>query len=378
MSATISTTAFPDSKKHYEILDALRGVAAIMVVIFHVFETHNTSRFDQIMNHGYLAVDFFFLLSGFVIGYAYDDRWDKMSLKQFFTRRLIRLHPMIIMGMIVGAVLYYFQVSDLWPIIGQTPVWKMLLVMLFGFTLLPLTPSMEIRGWTEMHPLDGPAWSLFYEYIGNILYAVFVRKFSNVALSILVFGTGVALIHFLVTGPNGDVIGGWSLTPTQVHIGFLRLLFPFFGGLLLSRITKPTQINQAFLWCSLLVILSLSIPRIGDDTTVWMNGIYESIIIIVVFPAIVYMGASGTLEGKTAKGLGKFLGDISYPIYITHYPIIYTYTAWVKDNKVSLSEAWPYGLLVIISSISLAYICLKFYDIPVRKWLTDRYIYAKK
>jgi len=109
-----------------------------------------------------------------------------------------------------------------------------------------------------------------------------------------------------------------------------------------------------------------------------MNGIYESIIIIVVFPAIVYMGASGTLEGKTAKGLGKFLGDISYPIYITHYPIIYTYTAWVKDNKVSLSEAWPYGLLVIISSISLAYICLKFYDIPVRKWLTDRYIYAKK
>ena len=378
MSATISTTAFPDSKKHYEILDALRGVAAIMVVIFHVFETHNTSRFDQIMNHGYLAVDFFFLLSGFVIGYAYDDRWGKMSLKQFFTRRLIRLHPMIIMGMIVGAVLYYFQVSDLWPIIGQTPVWKMLLVMLFGFTLLPLTPSMEIRGWTEMHPLDGPAWSLFYEYIGNILYAIFVRKFSNVALSILVFVTGIALIHFLVTGPNGDVIGGWSLTPTQVHIGFLRLLFPFFGGLLLSRITKPTQINQAFLWCSLLVILSLSIPRIGDDTTVWMNGSYESIIIIVVFPAIVYMGASGTLEGKTAKGLGKFLGDISYPIYITHYPIIYTYTAWVKDNKVSLSEAWPYGLLVIISSISLAYICLKFYDIPVRKWLTDRYIYAKK
>ena len=378
MSATISTTAFPDSKKHYEILDALRGVAAIMVVIFHVFETHNTSRFDQIMNHGYLAVDFFFLLSGFVIGYAYDDRWGKMSLKQFFTRRLIRLHPMIIMGMIVGAGLYYFQVSDLWPIIGQTPVWKMLLVMFFGFTLLPLTPSMEIRGWAEMHPLDGPAWSLFYEYIGNILYAVFVRKFSNVALSILVFVTGIALIHFLVTGPNGDVIGGWSLTPTQVHIGFLRLLFPFFGGLLLSRITKPTQINQAFLWCSLLVILSLSIPRIGDDTTVWMNGIYESIIIIVVFPAIVYMGASGTLEGKTAKGLGKFLGDISYPIYITHYPIIYTYTAWVKDNKVSLSEAWPYGLLVIISSISLAYICLKFYDIPVRKWLTDRYIYAKK
>ena len=86
------------TKKHYAILDGLRGVAAIMVVAFHIMEAHATSRFDQVINHGYLAVDFFFLLSGFVISYAYDDRWSKMSLGDFFKIRLIRLQPMVIMG----------------------------------------------------------------------------------------------------------------------------------------------------------------------------------------------------------------------------------------------------------------------------------------
>jgi peptidoglycan/LPS O-acetylase OafA/YrhL len=68
------------SKPHYPILDGLRGVAALIVVIFHLLEAHSTSHLDLMINHGYLAVDFFFLLSGFVIGYAYDDRWNKMSV----------------------------------------------------------------------------------------------------------------------------------------------------------------------------------------------------------------------------------------------------------------------------------------------------------
>src|SRR5271155_2236103 len=96
------------TKPHYLILDGLRGVASIMVVAFHIFEAHSTSHLDQIINHGYLAVDFFFLLSGFVIGYAYDDRWGKMGVRGFFARRLIRLHPMVIMGSIIGAIAFYF------------------------------------------------------------------------------------------------------------------------------------------------------------------------------------------------------------------------------------------------------------------------------
>ena len=90
------------SKPRYEILDGLRGVAAMIVVIYHLFEDFGAGVPVQGANHGYLAVDFFFVLSGFVIGYAYDDRWDRMSYADFFKRRLIRLHPMVIFGAFLG------------------------------------------------------------------------------------------------------------------------------------------------------------------------------------------------------------------------------------------------------------------------------------
>ena len=360
------------SKPHYAILDGLRGVAAIMVVIFHIFEAHATNHLDQIVNHGYLAVDFFFVLSGFVIGYAYDDRWGNMTLGDFFKRRLVRLHPMVVMGMIVGAACFYFQDFDLWPNIGETPVWKMLLVMVIGFTLIPVPQSLDIRGWYEMHPLNGPGWTLFFEYIANILYALFIRNFSKTALSILVFLAGCALIHLAVTSPNGDVIGGWSIEPTQLRIGFTRLMYPFFAGLLLFRVGKLIHVKNAFFWCSLLIVAILSIPRIGGSEHLWMNGLYDSLTIIIAFPLIVFLGASGEIKGKFATRLCNFLGDISYPIYITHYPILYIYTGWVRDGKIPFQEALPVSLLVLVSCIVLAYVCLKWYDVPVRAWLKGR------
>src|SRR5512138_1972737 len=95
-----SSTTFSDSKQHYPILDGLRGVAAVMVVIFHIFETFTGGdHTKQIINHGYLAVDFFFLLSGFVIGYAYDDRWKQFTIGGFLRRRFERLQPLVILGM---------------------------------------------------------------------------------------------------------------------------------------------------------------------------------------------------------------------------------------------------------------------------------------
>ena len=366
MAESLSLT----SKPHYPILDGLRGVAALMVVAFHVFEANATNHFDQIINHGYLAVDFFFLLSGFVIGYAYDDRWTKMSVGTFLRRRIERLQPMVVMGMIIGALTFYFQDSVLFPGISEVPVWKMLIVMLVGFTLLPLPISMDIRGWTEMHPLNGPGWSLFYEYIANILYGLFVRKFSKGMLSIWVILSAVALIHLAVI--QGDVVGGWALEPVQICIAFCRVMYPFFGGLLLFRIGKRIQIKQAFFWCSLLVILLLALPRMGDRDHLWINGLYDSLSIILIFPLIVSMGAGGEIKGKFAIGVCKFFGDISYPIYITHYPLIYLYTSWVYDHKVPLQEAWPWGLLVFVTSIVLAYACLKLYDEPIRLWLKKK------
>ncbi|WP_348797470.1 acyltransferase family protein [Flavobacterium adhaerens] len=351
------------------MLDGLRGVASLLVVAFHILEANATSHQDQLINHGYLAVDFFFLLSGFVIGYAYDDRWKTMSLSGFFKTRLIRLQPMVVMGMIIGAICFYFQDSTLWPGISEVPVWKMLLVMLIGFTLIPVPIAMDIRGWAEMHPLDGPGWSLFFEYIANILYALFVHKFSKTVLSIFVLLSAVFLIHLALTSPNGDIIGGWSLNAEQLHIGFARVLYPFFAGLLLFRISKLIQIKNAFIISSILLVIVLAMPRIGGVENLWQNGLYDSLIVIFVFPLIVYLGASGNIENKNASKICNFFGDISYPIYITHYPLIYIYTGWVATNKVILSKALPIGILVFVTSILLAYFCMKFYDEPVRKWL---------
>lgn len=376
MHSLAHAAVFSDSKKHYEILDGLRGVAAIMVVVFHLLEAFSGGDHSkQLINHGYLAVDFFFALSGFVIGYAYDDRWNKMTLAGFFKRRLIRLHPMIIMGMIIGAIGFYFAASPaLFPGISSVPAWKMLLVMVIGFTLIPVPTSLDIRGWTEMHPLNGPAWSLFFEYIGNILYAFVLRRLPTIILALLALGAGAALVHLAVTSEHGDLIGGWSLEPAQFRIGITRLLYPFFAGLLLSRIIKkPGHIPHAFLWCSLLVIAILSAPWLGGGQ-LWLNGLYDSLSVILLFPLIIYIGACGTVKGKTADALCRFLGDISYPLYIIHYPLIYIFTAWVVDNNIPVAKAWPMALLVLAASLGIAWACLKLYDIPVRKWLMKRWI----
>ena len=273
------------SKPHYEILDGLRGVAAVMVVAFHLLEAHSGgNHLEQIINHGYLAVDFFFMLSGFVIGYAYDDRWSRMSIGTFFKRRIIRLHPMVIVGSIVGAVFFYFQESSCFPAIQDTSVGTMLLVMLLGCTLLPLPLKWDIRGWTEMHPLNGPAWSLYYEYIGNILYALFIRKFSKTALFVLVFVAGCFTVHLCLTAPAGDIVGGWALNWEQQYVGLVRLMYPFFGGLLLSRLGWLVRIEKrAFWWCSLMIVAVLAFPRLGGENHYWMNGLYEACCILMSF-----------------------------------------------------------------------------------------------
>lgn len=366
------------SKPHYPILDGLRGVAALTVVIFHILEAHATSHLDLMINHGYLAVDFFFLLSGFVIGYAYDDRWHRMSIGSFFKRRLQRLQPMILIGMVIGALTFYFADSTLFPFIHTVPEWKLILVMLIGFTLLPLPVSMDIRGWQEMHPLNGPAWSLFFEYIANILYAVGLRKLSKPALWGLVICSATALIHYTLTSSSGDVIGGWSLTPEQIRIGFTRMVFPFFAGLLLFRSAKITKVNHGFSVSAMFLIVALAVPRLGGATQPWINGLYESVIIIFIFPLIVYIGASSRFDSTFEVRACRFLGNISYPIYITHYPLIYIYTGWVADHKGMWPGFYlPHAIITFIGSLFIAYLCLKLYDEPLRKWLRKRILTSK-
>lgn len=363
-------TAFTDSKQHYPILDGLRGVAAIMVVLFHILELFsNGDHSKQIINHGYLAVDFFFILSGFVIAYSYDDRWPRMTLAGFFKRRLIRLHPMIVIGMIWGAALFYFQGSALFPLVDETPLAQMLIVLLVGMSLVPLPSSMDIRGWAEMHPLNGPAWTLFLEYVANIAYALFLRKLSTRSLVMLCLVAAGLTIQLSVT--RGDLIGGWSFNEEQLRIGFTRLLFPFAAGLLLARVVKPRFFSRAFVVSSLLLAGSLSLPWIGDHDVKWMNGLYDALIVILLFPLIVVIGASGRVTGAGEK-LCNFLGDISYPIYITHYPIIYVFYAWTTNGERAFDTVVIVSVLTFVATMVVAYTSFRLFDVPVRKWLTKR------
>ena len=196
-----SSSAFSDSKPHYELLDGLRGVAALVVIWYHIFEGFCTSPFDQNFNHGYLAVDFFFILSGFVVGYAYDDRWKTtLTTGNFIKRRLVRLHPMVVLGAVLGALTFCLQGCEKWD--GSPVAVSMLMVaLLLHLFLLPALPGSgpEVRGNGEMFPLNGPSWSLFFEYIGNLLYAFVLRHLSTPAMRVLVVVAGALLAAFAVT-----------------------------------------------------------------------------------------------------------------------------------------------------------------------------------
>ena len=371
MSERVSAAAYADTKPHYEILDGLRGVAALVVVWFHIFEAHATSHFDQVVNHGYLAVDFFFILSGFVIGYAYDDRWGKMGAWEFIKRRLIRLHPMVIFGSLFGAAFFYFQGCEVMQV-SQIALGTLLFSTLLSALMIPLTPSADIRGFSEMYPLNGPAWSLLFEYIGNILYAFILRKLPTKILAIVVGIAAVGLAGYAFTDIYGDLNAGYALTARDFPGGVWRLLFSFSAGLLMARIFKPWRVKGAF-WIGAVAIIILALtPRIGNENSLAWNALYDCLCAIVVFPLLVWIGASGKISSPVSGKICKFLGDISYPLYMIHYPFIYLYYAWVRNKPATFAQSLPEALALFFGSILLAWVVLKIYDIPVRRDLTKK------
>lgn len=235
------------SKPRYEILDGLRGVAAMLVVVFHIFETYSAGPLYQVINHGYLAVDFFFVLSGFVIGYAYDDRWDRMSTWNFVKRRLIRLHPMVVFSMLLGLLLFYF--------------------------------------------------------------------------------------------------GGGKAFPAVDHAS---------AGMVL-----------------------LVLPRIGGETHMWMNGLYECLCILCVFPLLVMTGAGSKVTDSRSMAVCKWLGEISYPLYISHFPFLYLQMAWKSCHEnTPLMVHVIVGVSVFLLAVLTAWAAYKMYDVPVREWLKKK-LYSK-
>lgn len=363
-----------DSKPHYHLLDGLRGVAALMVVIYHLGEAFATSPLDQWCNHGYLAVQFFFVLSGFVISYAYDHRWsEKFTIRRFFVRRLVRLHPVVIIGTVLGVIAFLLQGSVKWD--GQhVALSTVMLAMLATIFMIPVSPSspLDVRGNGEIFPLNGPFWSLFVEYIGNIFYALFLRRFPTRVLAIWCALTGGGVVWYALSNGSGSYhIGtGWTLANHGLLYGIMTMSFCFSTGMLVQRVMRPWRIKGAFWLCSAVVIALLAVPYVGDEPGIF-NGLFDIVCITMVWPVIVWIAASGDTTDRFSTGVCNFWGRLSYPLYAVHYPSMYLYYAWIWKNGYSAAQVWPVMVGLVVGNILLAWVVLKYCDEPLRRWLSS-------
>ncbi|MEO6499770.1 MAG: acyltransferase, partial [Mucilaginibacter sp.] len=190
------------TKQHFDILDGLRGVAALAVVTFHFMEMVYFDYSKNFIAHGFLAVDFFFCLSGFVIGYAYDDRIAKMGVWEFFKSRLIRLHPLVVLGTVLGLLTFLFDPFSTYA--GLYSTGKIALMFIASIFLIPF-PTMSERGF-NLFTFNAPAWSLFWEYVANVFYAFILYRVSRNWLLLLTILS--AMLLCFVTYRAGNIMGG--------------------------------------------------------------------------------------------------------------------------------------------------------------------------
>lgn len=360
---------------HIDILDGIRGVAAVFVVLYHLIETYQCSSI-HIINHAYLAVDLFYILSGFVVSYAYDLRLrSNLSLLSFFKRRLFRLQPMVVFASVLGAALYFFQSSPAFPCIVHTG-WKMLLlVTIMHIFFIPCTSRYDIRGWDEMFCLNSPQWTLFFEYIANILYGLVLHKLSVKSLWFITLIFALLTLNLSLGVNVGNlyadrndllytVIGGWCWNSSDIFIGFSRLMFPFCCGILIHRMNWRISIKHSFAAISCIIMGVSFFPKMPGI----LNGVFEATCILIIFPIIIMIGYGNNSEEKNKRYL--LIGKVSYPLYITHFPFVYLQASWVSRHpSAGLMENILVSTFCFTIILLVAFLSYKYYESPVRKKL---------
>lgn len=347
-----------ETREHFKILDGLRGVAAIAVVIFHFMEFVIPDYNKSFIAHAYLAVDFFFCLSGFVIAYAYDHKIQDIGIFSFIKLRLIRLHPLVIIGSVIGLLAFAFDpFSNLFAVYGLNKTLAMFIASCF---LIPF-PLVHERYFNLFH-LNPPTWSLFWEYIANIFYALILCKLNKKILWILAVAGAAALFYeanrsgFLAVGWGGDNIVG----------GGIRVFYSFLIGILVYRSKWIIRSPLGFASTGILLLIAFLIPY-ADKTNHWV----DPLIVVFYFPLLVALGAGARLNPISEK-ICKFSGDISYPLYVIHYPFLWLFLSYIEKVKPSMNQmvmAMAIGTLLLIL---LAYLTLRFIDLPIRKYLKNR------
>ena len=350
---SIPTIVWCKLRHNYATLDAMRGTAAIAVVLYHLGALLYPI---QLAERGYLAVDFFFVLSGFIVAYAYEERLEKgLSRFDFFLIRLIRFYPLYIVGLLIALIKALAQIS-----IGDAQsmdVGGLLATVLLAIGFLP-SPFGRLD---ELFPLNVAAWSLFLELTVNIAYAIARPRLSNICILAILIVSGSMLTWeaFHSTSLMGGAF--WS----EWWTGIFRVTFSFFMGVLLyrKRADLLRHLPNITSWMLLSCLAALLAARIPTAFSAW----YDLIFIVLLSPALVMLGAK---TGNHNRGF-TYLGLISYPLYVIHEPIA------IASRQASQMTGIPPVAFAVMVGVALACATptlVYFIDLPARRWLTAHLI----
>lgn len=354
----ISTSDEPTrlaTKPHFQVLDGLRGVAAISVLIFHFMEFSVPDYSKNFIAHGYLAVDFFFCLSGFVIAYAYDKKIQHLSFWDFFRLRLIRLQPMVVVGALIGAICFVADpFGNLYDQIGAP---KTALLFLSASLLIPY-PAVPQR-FNNLFHLNPPTWSLMWEYLANIAYALILYRLSTKKLTLLLIGAGLAL--FATARLYSHLAVGWGLS--NAFGGVARIGCSFVLGMLVCRLGWRINNKLGFVAIGFLLLATFFIPYLNR-----INQFMDPVLVLVYFPFLIALGAA-TTTSTFWSSVCKKLGDLSYPLYVIHYPFLWIFFSYVAAEKPTPDQLRLVIPLAAIGITILAYLIMKYVDVPTRGYL---------
>jgi len=328
-------------------LDAMRGVAAIAVVLLHI-ALQLSFRPRPL---AYMAVDFFFMLSGFVLATAYEERFRYgLTVSDFLSARFVRLYPMYFFGMVIGTLTLFGQ--NAMQSGHSMPAPQSMVAILAGFFMLPDPQS------PFLFPINQPAWSLFFEFLINIVFSALLVRFSTRVLTVLTIGFGAAYVAGTIH--HGQMTGGLSWD--SFGLGLVRVTFPFSLGVLFSRL-RPLQYEiksgrAMGLIFTLLIILLIPVGSVPVTA-------FNLLVTMVVMPALLWFGIRWQLSSRLT-GLGAALGDLSYPLYAIHFPAMRIASFGAKALHV---PPLAFTLVFLTGSCAAALAVARFVDPPARKLL---------
>lgn len=341
----------------YAFLDGIRGMAALIVLTLHTQDFWHLHFF-----RGYLAVDLFFILSGFVIAYAYDEklRCNKISASKFFLIRLIRLYPVYLLSLFICSSIL---IETIWKHKLSVGYGEILNMIAFAALFLPS----QVAGSSYLFSINPPYWSLFFELITNALYAISRPLLSDVVLASIVLISGIFLI--VVSFVHGNLDVGYAWGYWSLIAGFSRSIFGIFFGLLLfrHRLILSTALKETKLispWIAFIMIAAiLALPSVEH-----YDKIIDVLSVAIIFPFFVLIAAQG--ETSRFQGLLLILGTASYPIYVLHEPVKNIFQYVLKDRVEVYAPVS--GIALVVFLIVLSVLIEKWYDIPLRGWLSNK------